>query len=337
MAGDNSSGKTVSEDDPSWLNEGGRIVWASRPICQRHYQQSNSNSSWVKLSVTFSPRKDEEYFLCIQPGPGTSSQQQWWRHSLHMSNLFAHITYHDNPHTNYLLKRQFKMIVKHMLQVENRGAYYITILEAVARSIRIQLARFGRNALDPVLESFFQSTGIPRDTDSLLVLEEIARFLSYYAYVNERRKQFSNSNAERDSVKGGANSNRDSVPDWVPYAESSVANRSIRDLSHSANDDQREEATVRASGTVAPSIPTVPEQSGHSKRGSTRRLQRAVRSLRKLPSSIWRSGRGKGSRQHREGERPSWRTDEITEEFSISVGVPPDDDSIRPPLAFGFE
>ena len=65
-------------EPPCWLSDGGRIVWASLPICQRHYQQSNSNSSWVKLSVTFSPRKDEEYFLCIQPGPGASSQPQWW-------------------------------------------------------------------------------------------------------------------------------------------------------------------------------------------------------------------------------------------------------------------
>lgn len=249
-----------------------------------------------------------------------------------MSNLFAHITYHDNPHTNFLLKRQFKMIIKHMLQVENRGAYYITILEAVARSIRIQLARFGRNALDPVLESFFQSTGIPRDTDSLLALEEIARFLSYYAYVNERRKKFRNSNTERDSIKGGANSNRDSVPDWVPYAESSVANRSIRDFSHSGNEDQREEVTVRATGAVPPTVPTVLEQSGRSKRDSARRFQRAVRSLRKLPSSIWRVGRGKASRRRQQGEWPGWRTDEITEEFSISVGVPPEDCSTRPPL-----
>ena len=267
-----------------------------------------------------------------------------------MSNLFAHITYHDNPHTNFLLKRQFKMIVKHMQQVENRGAYYITILEAVARSIRIQLTRFGRNALDPVLESFFQSTGIPRDTDSLEGLEEIARFLSYYAYVNERRTKSNNNNndnnanVERDSVKGGAtSSNRDSVPDWVPYAESSVANRSIRDFSHSAttNDDPKEEvaaaaAAVRANGgvVVPPSIPTVMEQTGRSRRRrsstTSRRFQRTMQSLRKIPSSLWRSGRGKGGsrrRRHHEGETSIWRADEITEEFSISVGIPLDDDS----------
>jgi hypothetical protein len=174
--GDNDNCNDQDDFQPSWLREGGgRIVWTSEPLCQRNY---HSNSSWVKMTVTFIPSTEEEYFLCIQPGPGTSSQQQWWRHSLHMSNLIAHITYHDNPHTNFLMKRQYRTIVKHILQVENRGAYYTKILEAVARSIRIQLARFGRDALDPVLESFFESTGIPRDTDSLLVLEEIARFLS---------------------------------------------------------------------------------------------------------------------------------------------------------------
>lgn len=311
-----------NEDEPSWLSEGGRIVWASKAIYQRHCQQSNSNSSWVKLSVTFAPRKDEEYFLCIQPGPGTSSQHHWWRHSLHMSNLFVHITYHDNPRTNFLLKRQFKMIVKHMLDVENRGAFYIKVLEAVARSIRIQLALFGRNALDPVLESFFQSTGIPRDTDSLLVLEEIARFLSYYAYVSERKKRYNNYNTERDSVKCGS-SNRDSVPDWVPYAESSIANRSV---SHHASDDQqREEVRANSSTAVAPSFPTVPEQDDRAKRRSAKRLQRAVRSLRKIPSSLWRAGKGKRSISRQGGGMSSWRADEMTEEFSISVGFPPEE------------
>ena len=140
-----------NEEGEDWLS-GGRVVWASDSLFQRHYHASNSNSSWVKLTVTFVPSKDEEYYLCIQPGPGTAAQQQWWRHSLHLSNLVAHVTFHDDPNTNFRLKRQFRTIVKHMNQVENRGAYYTKILEAVARSIRIQLARFGRNALDPVLE-----------------------------------------------------------------------------------------------------------------------------------------------------------------------------------------
>ncbi|CAB9506979.1 expressed unknown protein [Seminavis robusta] len=303
---------------PSWLRDkGGRIVWASQPLCQRYYHPSNSNSSWVKMTVTFIPSKEEEYFLCIQPGPGSASQQQWWRHSLHMSNLIAHITYHDNPHTNFLMKRQYKTVVRHMLMVDNRGAYYTKILEAVARSIRIQLARFGRNALDPVLESFFQSTGIPRDTDSLLVLEEIARFLSHYAYVNERQKKYNNSNTERDSAKGGSSSNRESIPDWVPYAESSVANKSSRDLSHSHTDDlgvRDEREPVRAS----PAIATVMEQDGSRPRRTSKRIQKTMKSLWRLPSSLWRAGGGKG-RKSRRGHRPSWRTDELTEEFSISV------------------
>lgn len=143
-------GEHASEGE-GWLN-GGRVVWASSSLFQRHHHPSNSNSSWVKLTVTFVPSKEEEYYLCIQPGPGTAAQQQWWRHSLHLSNLVAHVTFHDDPATNFLLKRQYRTIVKHMNQVENRGAYYTKILEAVARSIRIQLARFGRNALDPVLE-----------------------------------------------------------------------------------------------------------------------------------------------------------------------------------------
>lgn len=140
-----------SEEGAHWLRNG-RVVWASSSLFQRHHHPSNSNSSWVKLTVTFVPSKEEEYYLCIQPGPGAAAQQQWWRHSLHLSNLVAHVTFHDDPHSNFLMKRQYRTIVKHMNQVENRGAYYTKILEAVARSIRIQLARFGRNALDPVLE-----------------------------------------------------------------------------------------------------------------------------------------------------------------------------------------
>jgi len=345
-------------EHPSWLNDGGRIVWASRPLCHRHNSQpSNSSSSWVKLSVTFVPCKEEEYYLCVQPGPGIPSQhQQWWRHSLHMSNLMAHITFHDNPHSNFLMRRQYKSIVRHILKVENRGAYYTKILEATARSIRIQLARFGRNALDPVLESFFQSTGIPRDTDSLLVLEEIARFLSDYAYVNERRKKFNNSCTERDSTKEGASSNRDSVPDWVPYAESSIANRSHRGdvSSNHANDDNlmggsaasfggggggymkddshpRETATATYSHMNAarstPTVPCVPEQGQRQlkRRGTTRRLQKTVQNLwhNFLGSSNNKNRTSKRSSSRRSSRR-SWRADEVTEEFSISV-VPQDD------------
>lgn len=298
------------------------MVWSSLPLCRRYYQCTNSNSSWLKLSVTFIPCKGEEYFLCIQAGPGTASHQQRWRHSLHMSNLIAHIAYHDNPHTDFLLKRQYKVIVRHMLQVENRGAFHTKILEAVARSIRIQLTRFGRNALDPFLDSFFQSTGVPRDSDSLLVLEEIARFISYYAYINERREKCNNSNPEGDSEKnGGAISSRDSVPDWLPYVESSVTNRSIRDLSHKADDDGNYDSAARASGALVPSVPSVPEQDGLRKQQSSSRFKRAAQTLRKLPSSLWRVTRGKGVRRH-QARRPGWIADEVTEEFSISVGLP---------------
>jgi hypothetical protein len=306
-------------EEEDWLSGGGRIVWSSQPISQRHHHPANSNSSWVKLTVTFVPSKEEEYYLCIQPGPGAASQQHWWRHSLHMSNLVAHVTFHDDPHSDFLMKRQYKTIVKHMLQVENRGAYYTKILEAVARSIRIQLARFGRNALDPVLESFFQSTGIPRDTDSLLVLEEIARFLSYYAYVNERQKMYSN--GDRESAKGGSSSNRDSIPDWVPYAESSIANKSSRDLSHSHNVEEPfgEDVCYKRENswsTAQPAFATVHEQNTSPSR---KRFKRRVQKLWKIPSFLRRSG-SKG----RKTKRPSWRTDEITEEFSISV-VPPEE------------
>jgi hypothetical protein len=145
------SGGRGDEENEEFFS-GGRVVWASSSLFQRHNHPSNSNSSWVKLTVTFFPVIEEEYYLCIQPGPGAAAQQRWWRHSLHLSNLVAHVTFHDDPHSNFLMKRQYRTIVKHMNQVENRGAYYTKILEAVARSIRIQLARFGRNALDPVLE-----------------------------------------------------------------------------------------------------------------------------------------------------------------------------------------
>ena len=169
-------------------------------------------------------------------------------------------------------------------------------------------------------QSFFESTGIPRDTDSLLVLEEIARFLSYYAYVNERRKM--HSNGDRESAKGGSCSNRESIPDWVPYAESSVANKSSRDLSHSHNvEEPFGEDTVyykrEPSWSAAqPAIATVHEQDVQPRR---RRLQRGVQSLWK---NIRRAA-GKG-RKSKRGQRPSWRADEITEEFSISV-VPPEE------------
>jgi hypothetical protein len=400
----NGNGNDIPQDE-ELFGGGGRIVWASRPLCQRHFHQSsssnansnsnnNNNSSWVRLTVTFYPQKGEAYYLCVRPGPGRSAHDghnnhmammasSVWRHSLHLCNLIAHITYHDNPHTNFLLKRQYKTIVKHIHQVENRAAYYTKILEAVARSIRIQLARFGlRNALDPVLESFFQSTGIPRDTDSLLVLEEIARFLSHYAYVNERRKHGKNNHTktnnvntptnERESVKSGKNSTRDSVPDWVPYAESSVANRSSsHDWTSNTGGEEvlllgkeqqqqqgrvasaartaGQEYMVRASTPfVVPDVIMAQQQqqqrpsSSHnnnssSKRKSKRLMQWTVHSLWKLPSTLWRAGTGKhkgaagaghrrsGQQQRRHTGLSSWRTDEITEEFSISV-LPPEQD-----------
>jgi hypothetical protein len=161
------------------------------------------------------------------------------------------------------------------------------------------------------------------------VLEEIARFLSDYAYVNERQKKYNNSNTERDSLKGGANSNRDSIPDWVPYAESSIANRSNRDLSNSNTDDVpggfRDDSYGRESAarsaTSSPAIPTVPEQNNRSlrPRHPGKQLQRTIKTLWKLPSSFWRSSNKGKSRRH---NRPSWRADEMTEEFSISVVQP---------------
>ena len=131
------------------------------------------------------------------------------------------------------------------------------------------------------------------------------------------------SNVDRESAKGGSNSNRDSIPDWVPYAESSVANKSSHDFSHShveelLGDSGRGE---REPGRAA-AIPASASVRDHSSRPRRKRLQRTMQGLWKLPSFLRRSS-GKNGRSKR-GQRHSWRTDEITEEFSISV-VPPEE------------
>lgn len=123
-------------------------------------------------------------------------------------------------------------------------------------------------------------------------------------------------NGERESAKGGSNSNRDSIPDWVPYAESSVANKSSRDLSHSHNADELlVEFGLEREALGASTRPGIArEQSSKFRR---KRFQRKMQGLWKLPSFLRRSSEKQEKRKR--SQRPSWRTDEITEEFSISV------------------
>lgn len=266
-----------------------RIIWESKPIIQRHNCQSET--TWVKLSASFVPKDGEDYFLCIQPGPGKTSQHHWWRYSLQMSNLVAVVYYHDEPQSNFLMRRQYQTIVKHMLQVENRRAYYTKLLEAIARSIRIQLAKLGNNALDPVLEGFFELTGIPRDTASLMALEEIARFLSQYSYLSERKKtNYKNSSGDHDSAHEGSSSHRDpSVPDWMPFAEPSVA--------------CRDDGVPRTTNTGS----ILSEKDQTRRRSSNRRL-----SLQRLQDLFVRI-RGAGKAQ---GTQGGWNTQDVTEEMS---------------------
>jgi hypothetical protein len=127
------------------------------------------------------------------------------------------------------------------------------------------------------------------------------------------------SNGDRESAKGGSSSNRDSIPDWVPYAESSIANKSSRDLNHSHNveDLLGDGSSIREPARVAaqPAIATVPEQVSKPRR---EKFRRTVQGLWKIPAFLKRS-----SDKKRKSKRASWRSDDmITEEFSISVVQP---------------
>jgi len=322
----------------AWLGGGRivcRIVWKSNKpfVNQHHYTgadftpaaepgtKSNYNNDWIKFTATFMPIPEEEYYLCIQPAPTNDTfssydYHHWWRFSLHMSNLVVHITYHD-VNSQFLMKRHYKSILD---KSQQQGRVTTKMLEAVARSIRLQLARCSP-CWDPVLESFFQTTGIPRDTDSLLVLEEIARFLTDYNDVNTNHSNTAAATLDEQRQRFSLIENKQ---------EELTITQNTTSFNHESKDEEREKeeeeeqlreendgvnSTIKNHLTITPfNSEWALDDINESVRRRRGLLKRTVQILRRFPFP-----KASHIKRKRASHRSSWETKSITsdhEDFS---------------------